>query len=403
MADKVKLALVGCGGISGQHLKGYKDLYDRGCRDFEYTACCDVSPANAEQRAEELAEIQGAKPVVFSDIEELIKSGAAEAGDLCLPHWLHHKLAVPLLESGMHVLVEKPLGITIKASRKMIDAAKKAERILATAENIRRYLPARAFQWAISREKLIGRVHAVDIYWVSHGLYNLENPAFKWRVVKLLTGGGMIMDSGAHFTDMMLYLFGEPDEVYCVMATHDTRTVEGLPVLGSAPADVEDSWHALIRFKDGPLVSWTYSRAFPASGMQYGRYYGQRGTIEDAGLAVHSFQGGGTVKFPDDGGMSNQEVLDGYLASLSDADKERLFPYGCENGFGIQIWDFCDAISAGREPEIDGEAGMRAKALCESCYESATVGKPVKYDDVVSGKVCEYQKPIDEYWGLTGT
>ena len=49
---------------------------------------------------------------------------------------------------------------------------------------------------------------------------------------------------------------------------------------------------------------------------------------------------------------------------------------------------------------MDGWAGIRAKALCETCYESATAGAPVKYDDVFSGKVHAYQDPIDAYWGI---
>ena len=81
----------------------------------------------------ELAEIQGSIPVVFTRVEDLLSSGLAEAGDLCLPHFLHHSMAISLLEGGMHALVEKPLGITVRASRKMIEAARKAKRVLATA------------------------------------------------------------------------------------------------------------------------------------------------------------------------------------------------------------------------------------------------------------------------------
>jgi len=400
MSEKVKLALVGCGGISGAHVNGYKDIYNLGCREFEYTACCDVSEESAKRRSEEIAGIQGTKPAVFKDLGSLIKSGLAEAADICLPHWLHHSIGIELLEGGFHVMVEKPVGISIKASKKMIEAAKKAGKILATGENVRRYTTSRAFRWAISSKKLIGDIKSVDIYSVGYGPFDVNSPAMKWRMVKLFTGGGMIMDSGAHFTDMILYMFGEPDEVYCVMETHDTRTVEGLPIVGSAPADVEDAWHALIRYKNGPVVSWTYSRSFPGPGMSYGRYYGSKGIIEDAGFVFHCFQGGGRVKFSDKEGMSSEEVVNLYKASLSEDEKSRLFPYGCGDGFGIEIWDFCNAISTGRKPDLDGEAGMKAKALCEACYESSTLGKSVKYDDVLSGKICNYQKTIDEYWKI---
>lgn len=400
MAEQVKLALVGCGGISGAHVNGYKDIYKRGCRDLVYTACLDVSEESAKRRAVELAEIQGSAPVVFTKVEDLLSSGLAEAGDLCLPHFLHHSMAISLLEGGMHALVEKPLGITVRASRKMIETARKAKRVLATAENIRRYSWARSGRWAVSQAKLAGDIVAADITNVAYGLFDVNNPAFKWRLVKLLVGGGMIMDSGAHFTDMMLYLFGEPEEVYCSMSTTDTRMVQGVPILGSAPADVEDSWHAVIKFAQGPLVTWTYSRAYPGPLLRHGRYYGTKGLIEDNGFPFHCFQSGCTVHLGDNTYLTREEVLTAYKNSLSEPEKARLFPYGCEDGFGIQLWDFAEAIKTGRQPELDGEAGLKAKALCEACYESAFANEPVKYADVLSGKIHAYQQSIDEYWGL---
>ncbi|MCX7013749.1 MAG: hypothetical protein NTW86_14545 [Candidatus Sumerlaeota bacterium] len=67
---------------------------------------------------------------------------------------------------------------------------------------------------------------------------------------------------------------------------------------------------------------------------------------------------------------------------------------------GIELWDFADAIRSERAPEMDGEAGLRSKSLCMACYESAALDRPVKYDDVLSGAICEYQRPIDEYWQI---
>jgi predicted dehydrogenase len=77
-----------------------------------------------------------------------------------------------------------------------------------------------------------------------------------------------------------------------------------------------------------------------------------------------------------------------------------LFPYGSTDGFAIEVRDFVNAIATGTEPEMDGEAGLRAKALCEACYESATAGKPVKYADVLEGKIGAYQQAIDDFWRI---
>ena len=93
-------------------------------------------------------------------------------------------------------------------------------------------------------------------------------------------------------------------------------------------------------------------------------------------------------------------IQDEYLAALSEADKERLFPYGTTDGFAVEVWNFCHSIANGRRPEMDGHDGLRAKALCEACYESATAGRPVKYADVLEGRIDAYQQPIDSFWGI---
>ena len=95
-----------------------------------------------------------------------------------------------------------------------------------------------------------------------------------------------------------------------------------------------------------------------------------------------------------------EEILKQYRASLSDEQREEIFPYGTENSIAVEVVDFVRAISRGRKPEIDGLGGLRAKALCETCYESAAAGKPVRYRDVLDGKVRAYQEPIDDFWKL---
>ena len=400
MTEPIRLALVGCGGISKAHVAGYEDLYGRGCREFQVTACCDVIEESARQRAHEIAQFQDQEPQVFTDVGALIVSGVAEAADVCVPHCFHHSVAIPLLEGGLHVMVEKPIGVTIKASRRIIEAAETHRRVLATGENIRRDLASRACAWAINRRRLIGDVRLVSVQAVQHGPFDYENPALKWRWVKLLTGGGMIMDSGAHFADMVQVLFGEVDQVFCTMSTYDDRIIKGAPIVGDVRADVEDTWHAVIHFKDGPCVTWTYSRSLHSAGIRMAHYYGSAGAMSDLGFPFHPFQGGGTAILADGTVVSNEEIQAEYMASLTDEERERIFPYGVTDGFAVEVWDFVNAISTGRKPEMDGYDGLRAKALCECCYESATAGQPVKFADVLEGRIDAYQRPIDAYWDI---
>ena len=400
MSDHVKLALVGCGGISQAHRNGYKALRAAGCQEFEVVACCDVLPERAAKAAADIAAFQGTTPRVFASVAELIAARCADAADVCTPHYAHHGCAIALLEAGLHVQVEKPVGITIRATKAILAAATRKRRVLATAEQVRRCQNSRAAEWAINTRKLIGDVRFAIVQSVDNGAFNYESSQFKWRGLKLLVGGGMIMDSGAHFTDMIQHLFGEVDEVACDMRTFDTRRITDVPVLGSANADVEDTWQITIRFKSGLLVNWSYCRSAPGQKLAHALYYGSQGSLRDLGFPFHCFQGGCEAQLADGSKLSNAEIVEAYMQSLSTADKQRLFPYGCLDCFGIEVWDFVNAIRTGRQPEMDGQAGLRAKALCEACFEAATLGRPVTYTSVLSGRTRTFQKPIDEFWKL---
>jgi len=400
MADTLTLALVGCGWISEEHLAGYADLFERGCREFHVTACCDLIREKAETRATEIAAIQGARPQVFTDPEDLIRAQVAEAADVCVPHCYHHSTCVPLLEGGMHVLLEKPFGITIKAGRLILDAAAKHGRTAATAENTRRHPTARAAEWAINRKRLIGDVLAAHTLVISRSEMDYSDAKFKWRGVKVLTGGGMILDTGAHFTDMMLHLFGDVDTVSCTMATYDGRTIENAPVVGDTRPDVEDAFHAVIRFKSGALLTWTYSRAFHGEGRRFAGYYGTDGTMEDTGFPFKPFDRAGRAILADGRELDLQDIRAEFESGLDDEQKFRFFPYGSTNAFAIEVWDFVNAVARSRVPETDGLAGMRAKTLCECCYESATAGRPVTFEEVARGEVDAYQQPINDFWKI---
>ena len=89
-----------------------------------------------------------------------------------------------------------------------------------------------------------------------------------------------------------------------------------------------------------------------------------------------------------------------FLDSLSQSEKDQLFPYGLTDGMAIELWDFIDALSIGRDVEIDAEEGLKSKAVSEAIYESGKSGQVVKVCDVVSGKVCAYQQDIDRMWDL---
>ena len=99
--------------------------------------------AQPSRRPASRRRLLGSRPAVFSDHEELIASGAVEALDVVTDPAAHHPIAVPALDEGLHVICEKPLGITVRACRAIVDAAARSGAVLATAENYRRDAPNR--------------------------------------------------------------------------------------------------------------------------------------------------------------------------------------------------------------------------------------------------------------------
>ena len=107
--------------------------------------------------------------------------------------------------------MEKPIGITLKATRAIIEAAN--SKIAATAENILRIPSRRTAWWLMSEKKMPGDV---TMFFAQHASYQVPDPQnqWHWRLDLMLGGSGMVMDSGAHYCDTMRYLFGDPETVY---------------------------------------------------------------------------------------------------------------------------------------------------------------------------------------------
>ncbi|MBT4500688.1 MAG: Gfo/Idh/MocA family oxidoreductase, partial [Gemmatimonadetes bacterium] len=240
--EPVKLAFVGCGGIAGAHVRALEELWENDVKVFEVVAACDVVEENAEKLAEGVEAFQGNKPAVYTDLEKMLNKAEVEAVDICTLHSEHHTVAVPCLEAGVDVLIEKPLGITMRAGKIIMDAAVQAKRVLAVAENYRRSPQERAKNWAI-RQGRIGKPRT--FYWqdVGEGLGK-----WGWRNFKLDAGAGWVLDGGVHFADLFRYHLGtQAQQVFAVTRQYEPyRYDEPEKREGAWRVDVEDAALALV-------------------------------------------------------------------------------------------------------------------------------------------------------------
>jgi len=385
MAEELTLGLIGCGGMMEGHAKGLGMLWEKGFKPFRVIATCDVVRSRAEELANKIAEWQGSKPSVYESIDSMLAAEKQlDAVDISLVHKLHHTAAVQCLEAGKHVTIEKPLAMTLRAGRLIMESAEKNKRVLQVAENYRRAPAERAINWAI-RNGQIGKIRM--LFWVD---IDERRWGWGWRDDINEAGGGWSMDGGVHFADLFRYHIGEVEEVYCVSRAYDrrrwadTKTGEGF-----FEASIEDSTFGVLKFENGVTGQWTSTLAAPEEHINYRAIYGEEGCIRwGVGLKTRSES------------LSIEALTDKFMKALPDDEKEKLFPFGITDTVATELKEFIDAVIHGMPIEITGIEGYKDEAICLALYESSEIGSPVKMADVESLKIENYQARFNKMLGI---
>ena len=413
--EKVPLCLVGSGGMGNRHILAYKELEDSGIGNIDLIAVCDIKPENAELGAREIERLFGKKSLVFTDLDKVLAHPDIAAVDVVTDPSFHHTVAVPALHAGKHALVEKPLGITVRACQAIIGAAKRSGAVLATAENLRRDPPNRLAR-SILDHGLLG-----DPYLMIHNALggNDEIVITPWRHLKERAAIGL--DMGVHYADIVQYYMGEFDQVFglgLIVEPVRYRPDKFDHMLESYrerfktfPAEVEatgeDSAIALYRMKSGATVQFSYVGAGKGSRTFERSVHGRKGA-----LYAPADRSGRPVALRLEGReLMGAEILDLLPDFRMTEITERVFgkdvvvydlpfpPIDAKH-MAIEMHDFADAILNGGTPEVDGYLGMTAVAAIHAAYESALAGRAVGMDEVLSGEVSRYQDEIDQALGI---
>jgi len=224
--------------------------------------------------------------------------------------------------------------------------------------------------------------------------------AWTWRRERALSGGGPVIDSGAHFCDTVRYLYGDAESCYGRAWEVSARVMKRPGDSQVIPVETEDTFIATINFKSGAIASWSVSMGLPGHLFSAVAYYGTEGAIVEPVDAFHGPRINSKVVLKDGSSTPLADHYKDYLGSLGEAGRRHFFPHGIEDGFALETYDFLRAIRDKGAVEIDGEEGLKAKAIALAIYESSVTGQVVRVEDVLSGAAREYQKPMDERWGL---
>lgn len=348
--------IVGCGMIAEFHTRAINEI--PGAR---VVAAFSRSEANGAKIA--LLAAEKGRCGVFHDLDALLAEPEIDVVCICTPSGAHREPAVRAAAAGKHVVVEKPLEITLPRCDSIIQACDDAGVRLCTIFPSR-FTPANLTLKTAIDSGRFGRLTLGDTYvkwWRTQDYYDSGG----WRGTWNLDGGGALMNQAIHNVDLLLWLMGEVATVQALTAT-----------LAHDRIEVEDTAVAALRFKNGALgVIEATTSAFPGLSKRT-EIHGDRGSarVDQDDLTLWEFQ----QKIPADSAihaaMAGATVI---KAGASD-------PRGINHvGHRDQLADFLQAIDDGRAPFVDGREGRKSVELIRAIYRSAATGTAVTlpYDD----------------------
>jgi predicted dehydrogenase len=394
----LSLALIGCGVMGRRHILGLKALKDAGREPFQLAALCDPVAGSAAAAADLAAELLGNRPDVFPDLAALYGSTTVDAVDITTAPNLHLSVGEEALFHGAHVMVEKPIALTIGQGRALVAAAERTSRRLAVAENYRRD-PINRLAKAALDAGLIGRPFLITQSSSGGGEKVIITP---WRHRK--KDGGIVVDMGVHYTDLFEYFLGPLDAVGGMSAVVDAERTD--PDGKPHAVDAEDLSVGMARFRSGALANWLLSLAGRGESHFSRVIYGTGGS-----LTIPPDRSGQPLKLVqrrngEDVAVAEEELLnmlpdfrlDDTTAALFGADRLSRYdrPWAATDAalLAIELDDFAGAIGSNRPPDVTGADGLRSLALVYGFLEADRLGRTVTLDELLTSDDLPYQAEI---------
>lgn len=348
MSKRLKVGIVGAGGIWKSHLPGWQ-----ASPDAELAAIADISP-EALKRAGELTGVKR----LYEKAEDLYADREIEIVDVCTANMYHAPLSIGALEAGKHVLCEKPLAPTPEAIRKMIAARNKSGKLLMTAQHLRFEASSRALKAEID-DGLLGEVYHAR----SWALRRAGAPSRPTFVSKKHSGGGPCIDIGVHVLDLTLWLMSNPRPVAVSGVTQDKlRKNPGAFVGPGRPIpdywDVEEFAAGFVRFESGGTLiletSWILHH---------------RDAGGDTSIWVYGTKAG--AHWP-----SNEITTSNYHTKQHHDLKLQPVEAGLE-AHAAECVAFADAVAHGKPSPVPAEQSLDVLSILDGIYRSAATGREV--------------------------
>jgi UDP-N-acetyl-2-amino-2-deoxyglucuronate dehydrogenase len=349
VADRpLTFGLIGCGAISTQHFEAISAI--PGAR------LGAVASASSE-RARAAGERWGVPWT--TNVDELLGRTDLDAITITTPSGLHAPQALAALASGRHVLVEKPLALTVADADAVIDAGRRQGRTVGTVSQ-RRFEPI----VQAAREAVVGGALGRVTLIIAEGLYHRPQSYYDsaaWRGTVALDGG-VLMNQAIHLIDLVRWFGGPVESVAAQVATlgHDM--------------EAEDTAAVSLRFANGALAEIVATTTVSPESPTELRIHGDRGHIRIVGEAATEWDVPG-VPAPSSAGDA---TIEGQGDGGGPAGAPTATWGTTASGYVRQYTDYLAAVREARPPFVSGEDGRNAVELVTAAYEASRTGRSVE-------------------------
>jgi len=361
MSDrKLRVAIIGCGGIAnGKHMPSLSKI-----EAVEMVAFCDLVKERAEKAAKEYG-TPDAK--VYTDYKELLKDESIDVVHVCTPNKSHADITVAALESGKHVMCEKPMAKTAADARRMVEAAKRTGKKL-TIGYQNRFRSDSEYLYAACRRGDLGEIYFAK----AHAIRRRAVPTWGVFLNEEEQGGGPLIDIGTHALDLTLWM--------------------------------------LDNYKPKTVVGTTYRKLADQrnTANAWGDWDPEKFTVEDSAFGFIVMENGATIILESSWALNTLEVgeaqttLCGTKAGadmkdglrINGVDFNKMYVKKPEFGAGgVDFYEghaedpgykeakaWIDAILNDTDPVVLPEQALVVTEILEAIYESAKTGKPVIFE-----------------------
>ena len=357
MEKKVRVGIIGCGGIANQkHLPGLSKI-----KEVELVAFCDI----IRERAEKTAEKFGAEDVtIYEDYKELLADDSIEVIHVCTPNRSHSFITIDALESGKHVMCEKPMAKTAEEGRLMVEAAKRTGKKLTIGYQNRFRADSQYLHSACEAGDL------GEIYFAKgHAIRRRAVPTWGVFLNEFEQGGGPLIDIGTHALDLTLWMMNNHKPKYVVgnvyhKLGHKENSANAFGPWDPKEFTVEDSAFGFITMENGATVVLESSWALNSL------------DVDESKTSLCGTEGGADMK----GGLRLNGEKFGRLYDTKvdlQAGGVAFFEGESAEPGDIEARAWINSVINDTDPLVKPEEALVVTEILEAIYKSSETGEPV--------------------------